>query len=846
MRQVVRNQLPRGLCGRRPFRIERQRRGCDLYENAPVDQVFECARITLECRIPLWMREQDAEPVVDQVLDELGEASGKRAIGRLEQQIRPAVAVARQCELVAGGLVCPEKVDLPAGNDLQRYAAHSELVLELDTALSQLADHDARVVASQVWRRRDDASSVGSKGGREHDAVLDRLRTVVDPREQVAVQVDHGCVKAASRMALMMAYRWRNRNKPCFYREMCGICGHTHDFDGGAVAAMSAALVHRGPDDHGHFVDDAAGVALGARRLSIIDVEGGHQPLSNEDGTVWAVLNGEIYNHPALQDRLRERGHKLSSRTDTEVLVHLYEDHGPAMVHALEGMFAFAVWDKRERRLVLARDRFGEKPLFYAEERGHLLFGSELTALLAAMDRAPEIDAAVLDAFFVFGYVPSPMALVEGVRQLEPGHMLLWDADRGRARIERYWSPPEATAATTPSRQAAGEEIEELLRRSIRGRLLSDVPLGVLLSGGVDSALIAALASAESSAPIKTFTVGYDVGNVDESAAAKEVADHVGSEHHAVVLSSAEVAGRAPDVLARLDQPLADQALVAMHAVAEFARQEVTVAVGGEGADELFGGYPRYRWLARAEDVAGVFPTRLRSGAARTLETLAPQRRSGRLAYLISPASVLERHLDWVTERRRLSRGQVYGSRLAGHAEAQGALSALSDLLANGSSDGEASVAAQLMLLDQRHWLPDDVLAKADRASMLVSLEVRTPYLHHEIAERAAAISPSLHLSRGGKAILREILARQLPRRVARRSKTAFRVPAADWLRGPLRPVLEAQIAEGAAFEEEWFARRHIRTLADEHAAGADHSSVLWPIMCFGLWLDRLRSDAPA
>jgi asparagine synthase (glutamine-hydrolysing) len=697
-----------------------------------------------------------------------------------------------------------------------------------------------------VRRRRDDAGPVGSKRVRERDAVLDRRRTVVDTRQQVAVQVDHGRVKAALRIALMMADRWRNRDKPCFYREMCGICGHTHDPDGAAVAAMNAALVHRGPDDQGLFVDDAANVALGARRLSIIDIEGGHQPLSNEDGTVWAVLNGEIYNHPALQDRLRERGHRLSSRTDTEVLVHLYEDHGTAMVHALEGMFAFAVWDRRKRQLLLARDRFGEKPLFYAENRGQLLFGSELTAVLAAMDRPPEIDAAVLDAFFVFGYVPSPMALVEGVRQLEPGHMLLWDADRGRTKIERYWAPPEATDATTPSRQAASEEVEDLLRRSIRGRLLSDVPLGVLLSGGVDSALIAALASAESNGPIKTFTVGYDVGDVDESAAAREVADHVGSEHHAVVLSSAEVAGRAPDVLARLDQPLADQALVAMHAVAEFAREEVTVAVGGEGADELFGGYPRYRWLARADNVADVVPAGLRSGVARTVQTLAPQHRAKRLAYLISPAPVLERHLDWVTDRRRLIRGEVYGPRLAGHAEAQGALAALRGLLANGSSDGEPSVASQLMLLDQRHWLPDDVLAKADRASMLVSLEVRTPYLHHEIAERVAAIPASLHLSRGGKALLREILARHLPRRVASRSKTAFRVPAADWLRGPLRPALEAQIADGAAFEEEWFARGRLQTLADQHAAGADHSSVLWPIMCFGFWLDRLRSDARA
>ncbi len=617
---------------------------------------------------------------------------------------------------------------------------------------------------------------------------------------------------------------------------MCGICGHTADPEAAAVRAMNAAMVPRGPDDEGHWTDAAAAVSIGARRLSVIDVEGGHQPLSNEDGTVWAALNGEIYNHPRLQQLLRERGHTLRSGTDTEVLVHLYEEYGTDLVHALEGMFAFAIWDAKARRLVVARDRFGEKPLFYAPAGDGVAFASELTALAAGAELGTELDPVAVHEYFVFGYVPGQRSIVSGVRQLPPGHMFVWEPG-GELAERRYWAPPAAAVEAAESVPDLVGELERLLSASVRSRLVADVPLGVFLSGGVDSTLIAALAARESSAPVKTFTVGYDVGDVDESEAARETAREIGSEHHELVLAVDEIAARVPGVLRALDQPQADQSLPAFQAIAGFARESVTVAVGGEGADELFGGYPRYRWLARAEALHGAVPAALAGPAARLLEAGLPEGRLGRLADVARPRPSTERHLDWIAGERLAMGGTLYGPRLQGAAS-------LADLAAglDGLADADGlSVAGRYMLLDQLHWLPGDVLAKADRASMQVSLEVRTPYLNHELAEFAATIPPDLHTGGGGKALLRVLLAQLLPKSSMKRPKTAFRVPAADWVRGPLAPVLSDLIDAGHVCEEGWIDRAAARRALDEHLAGADNSAALWPILSFGLWLDRLR-----
>ncbi|MDP8967066.1 MAG: asparagine synthase (glutamine-hydrolyzing), partial [Actinomycetota bacterium] len=541
---------------------------------------------------------------------------------------------------------------------------------------------------------------------------------------------------------------------------------------------MNATLRHRGPDDQGVHVDAETGVALGARRLSVIDVEGGHQPLCNERGDVWAVLNGEIYNHPSLQQHLRARGHRLATATDTEVLVHLYEDYGDDLVHALEGMFAFAVWDARRRRLLIGRDRFGEKPLFYFEHGGTLSFASELTALCAGADAeiGGNLDEEAVDAFFVLGYVPGPKTIVDGVRQLAPGHVLTWEHAVQRATVRSYWSPaPHAPRPAEPHDELVAET-RRLLEASVRSRMIADVPIGVFLSGGVDSTLIAALAAAHSSAPIKTFTVGYDVGGVNETQPAAATARALGADHHELILSADDVARRVPALLAALDQPLADQALPALHAVAELARRTVTVAIGGEGADELFGGYPRYRWLARATEIERHLPAVVGAQGARLLNAVPLMGRARRLGDLLDRRPLLERHLDWVTDRRRGLREQLYGPRLVDHAAQQRVLRHHHELI-----DGhlDSSVPGALMHLDQRLWLPDDVLVKADRAGMNVSLEIRTPYLHRELAEFAGSVAPAAHLAGGGKALLRALLADVLPAGAAPRRKTAFRVPAA-------------------------------------------------------------------
>jgi asparagine synthase (glutamine-hydrolysing) len=600
---------------------------------------------------------------------------------------------------------------------------------------------------------------------------------------------------------------------------------------------MNGTMTHRGPDDEGSYVDREAGVGLGARRLSIIDVEGGHQPLSNEDGSVWAALNGEIYNHPALRERLLAAGHTLRTGSDTEVLVHLYEELGDELVHALEGMYAFALWDARRGRLVLGRDRFGEKPLFYSAGGGQLAFASELTALAAGGGVGDELEPAAVDEYFVHGYLPAERSILAGARQLPPGHLLRWRPG-GEAELERYWQPPVPVAASDEPLDDLVSELRRLLEDSVRSRLIADVPLGVFLSGGVDSTLIAALAARQSSAPIKTFTVGYDVGEVSEAEQARATAAEIGSEHHELTLPMAEVAARVPTVLAALDQPLADQSLPAFHAIAEFAREDVTVAVGGEGADELFGGYPRYRWLARAERLGRRLPRPLAAIAAGGLERALPAGRASRLVDVVEPrSSSVERHLEWIAGERLAAREALYGPRLRDRRSSAAHTGELEAM-----ASGAEQTAGRFMLLDQRHWLPGDVLTKADRASMLVSLEVRTPYLDYRLAEFAATISPDLHTSGGGKALLRRLLADLVPDSSLRRAKTAFRVPAADWLRGPLAPAMRDQVERGCACEEGWIDRARARAVLDRHLRGdGDRSEVLWPLLAFGLWLDRLR-----
>ncbi len=601
---------------------------------------------------------------------------------------------------------------------------------------------------------------------------------------------------------------------------------------------MCATLRHRGPDDEGVHTDPSTGLSIGIRRLAIMDVEGGHQPLCNEDRSVWVVCNGEIYNHPELREQLRALGHSFATGSDTEVLVHLYEEYGEELVHALDGMFAFALWDERRGRLILARDRFGEKPLFVHERGGELLFASEVGALVAADPGLRELDSAAIDAFFVFAYVPGPGTIVPGVRQLPPGHMLVWER-AGGGRERAWWTPGEESPAPRESFPSVLAETRRLFETSVRRRMISDVPLGVFLSGGVDSTLVALAAAKASSERLQTFTVGYDVGSVSETEQARRTAAYLGSEHHEVILGESEVASLAPRLLASVDQPLGDRALLPLNVLSEFARPRVTVALGGEGADELFGGYPRYRWLERSAGLQRALPAAARSPMAALLRAGAQLGGRGeRASRRLGTAPLLERNLDWVTAERRRSRSELYGPRLneLDRERVQRELGARA-----GELDGGPTV-RWLMHLDQVHYLPDDVLFKTDRAGMLASLEIRTVFLSRELADFAASLSTATHLGGGGKALLRAMLPDGLIQtsRLGRYRKTAFRVPAAEWLRGPLAETMREQLRRGVIYSEGYFDRHVAERLVREHAARvSDHSDRLWPLLSLGLWADR-------
>jgi asparagine synthase (glutamine-hydrolysing) len=614
---------------------------------------------------------------------------------------------------------------------------------------------------------------------------------------------------------------------------MCGICGSSLDPSGGQVSAMTRAMTHRGPDDEGVVVDDD-GFALGARRLSVVDLVHGHQPLANEDGTVWAVLNGEIYNYQALRRQLRRNGHDLRTDCDTEVLVHLYEDHGPELVHALEGMFALAVWDRRLGRLVLARDRFGEKPLFYAERGGELAFASELD-VLEAVTGGLALDEAAVDEYFVLGYLPGERTVARGVRQLPPAHVLQWS--RGApAALRRYWRMPVRARSDVRPVAEVEAEAEALVRRAVASRLIADVPVGVFLSGGVDSTLVAAIAAEAAPGRLETFSIGYDVGSVNETGGAAATARVLGTSHHEVVIGLDEVQRSVPPLLAALDQPCADPAFVALALLSRFARERVTVAVGGEGADELFGGYPRYRWLQRAHRLGGRLPD---AGARRTAQLItlaAGGTRAGRLADLLSPQDGIERHLDWVTARRRHLRSDLYGERMRDQVTST---AAVEDARSVYDAELLEAPAHRLMALDQQRYLPDGVLCKADRASMLASLELRTPFLERTLAEFSATVPAGTLIAGSGKSLLRAALARVAPALAARRRKVAFRLPLGEWLRGPLAPALLDQADSGRVVTEGWLDRRAYRGLIECHMLGGIRAeAVLWPAFVLGSWLE--------
>jgi asparagine synthase (glutamine-hydrolysing) len=610
---------------------------------------------------------------------------------------------------------------------------------------------------------------------------------------------------------------------------VCGICGIVSSrgpADPERLARMSAKLVHRGPDSDGLVADGPA--ALAARRLAIIDLETGDQPLANEDGSIHVVQNGELYNYRELRGELERAGHRFRTHGDTEVLVHLYEQHGLGFARRLRGMFAVALWDSALRRLVLTRDRYGIKPLYYRASGDGLEFASELRALPRG-----EIDLDALEAFLASNSIPAPLTIFREVRKLPPGHLLVWED--GGLRLERYGRPGPVPFDELREGDEA-ELIEELrarLRDSVRAHLVSDVPVGVLLSGGIDSAALAALAAEESSDPVRTFSIGFEERSFDELDDARLVAERYGTRHRELVLRP-DAALLLPALAEAFDEPFADSSSLPTYLVSQLAAKDVKVALSGEGGDELFGGYYTY--------VADLLALRFGGAArlARPLVELLPTstarasfdykaKRFVRAAHL----PPLERHHAWKEIFSADARTELTGRRHGFDPV---------DLLRERFAETEgAELLARLQDVDLGLYLVDDLLVKTDRASMAHSLEARVPYLDPAVTNLALAL-PTRDRVRGlrKKVLLRKAVAPLLPERIVRGKKRGFSIPAAAWLRGELEPFARETLSPDALRRQGFFRPESVTALVDRHVAGKeDLSRQLWGLLAFTLWHER-------
>ena len=633
---------------------------------------------------------------------------------------------------------------------------------------------------------------------------------------------------------------------------MCGITGWAHldpkqpSVEGSheLLHAMCERMVHRGPDSEGLFV--TTGVALGMRRLAIIDLVTGEQPVFNEDKSIAVILNGEIYNYREIRSDLEKRGHLFRSASDTEVLPHLYEEYGDAMVDHLNGMFAFALWDSIRRRLLIARDRFGEKPLYWGVFNNTLLFASEPKVLLAHPAVRPSLNLQALRQYLSFDYVPAPLSIYSGISKLPAAHKLT--LEDGKVTVAPYWKLNYQTRTPIPTESEAATYLRELLSDSVRMRLVSDVPLGVLLSGGVDSSTVAALAVQSSSEAVKTFSISFAESSFDESAYARSVAKFLGTDHHEERLSANLAANLVSEIGAWMDEPFSDPSLVPTYLLSRFTRKHVTVALGGDGGDELFAGYPMYAGHRWAEIYQRV-PAALRRRLIEPFVGLLP---------------VKTKNLSFDYKATRFVTGSKFDAVARHHiwfgsftpAEQEVLLSPEvlydtdSDIYRDARALFEAcdspDLVTRMQSIDTRLYLAEDILTKVDRASMAVSLEVRAPFLDPRVAEFAASL-PLNYKLRGHKTkyILKKSVEDLLPAFVTRRPKKGFGVPVAEWLKFKLKPLARdllspERVKRAGVFNPEFVAR-----LQNEHERGvANHRKLLWTLLMFELWHESFIETA--
>jgi asparagine synthase (glutamine-hydrolysing) len=618
---------------------------------------------------------------------------------------------------------------------------------------------------------------------------------------------------------------------------MCGIAGFVEspssvpfgrEHAAALVHAMCGAIRHRGPDDEGVWTAD--GVAIGMRRLSIIDLATGHQPMANEDRTVWTVFNGEIYNFRELRRELEAHGHRFATSTDTEVIVHAYEQWGADAVLRLRGMFGLAVWDEHTRTLLLARDRVGIKPLHIAEAGGRLYFGSEIKSILCAPDVPRDLDLDALDHYLSFLYTPRDGSIFSGVRKLPPGHRLIWRD--GRTRIEPYWQMPVEETFRGSDADAV-PALRAVLSDAVRSHLVSDVPLGAFLSGGVDSSVVVGLMAEASGGRVKTFSIGFDEPAFDELEPARRVARHFGTDHHELVVKP-DALGILDGLIAHFDEPFADASAIPTWYVSEMARRHVTVVLSGDGGDELFGGYDRYLPHPRVAAFDRYSPKALRKVAAVAAARL-PHGTRGKNFLRHVGRDEQGRYLDAVRffgadEKPALLTDQVRAAMTAPDPEAR--------LARRFARFADLPWASQMMRFDAETYLPEDVLTKVDRMSMAHSIESRVPLLDAQVVDFASALPASLKIRNGRrKHLLKEVAATLLPRDIVERRKQGFGVPIGVWFRGSLREFFADTLLSARTLQRGYFRAPFVRRIVSEHLAGTrDHTLRLWQLAVFERW----------
>ena len=631
---------------------------------------------------------------------------------------------------------------------------------------------------------------------------------------------------------------------------MCGIAGIVdvagrRPIEDALLRRMTDRLAHRGPDGSGFHL--APGVGLGHRRLAIIDLAGGRQPLFNEDESVAITFNGEIYNYPQLMAELQAKGHRFRTQSDTEVIVHAWEEWGEACLARLRGMFAFAIWDDNRQTLFLARDRFGKKPLYYTLlGDGRLLFASEMKALLVSPDVPRQIDPAAVEDYFAYGYVPDSKSIYRAIAKLPPGHHLTQIRGRPAAEPVRYWDLSFTDGRTIDEAQAR-EDLIAQLGEAVRMRLISEVPLGAFLSGGVDSGAVVGL-MAEASDQVNTFSIGFTQARFDETRYADSVAQLYATRHHRRIVDADDF-----DLVDRLagiyDEPFADASAIPTFRVCALAREKVTVALSGDGGDELLAGYRRYRWHRTEERLRGIVPSAIRrpllAGLGRLYPKLdwAPQKLRAKATLLELAAGTVDGYFLNVSVLDDAIRGRLFTPAFRRELGGYHAREELARHFAAAPTEDPLSAA---QYVDLKTYLPGDILTKVDRASMANSLEVRAPFLDHGFAEWTAGLPAALKLHGGeGKYVLKRALEGRLPDDVLYRPKQGFAVPLAAWFRGPLRERVHAALAGPGLAETGWFDGAFIGAACAQHQAGLrDHSRLIWSLLMFEAFLREVDSEA--